>query len=209
MNKGIVVFSHVTDMFCFKRVRRLFSDVNFNQYIYNMGLLGGIIGSAVGAAGNIFGGIGKNKALKRQAAMVEDAKRENQNWFDRRYNEDFTQRADAQAILAQTAEALRQRNRNAAGREAVMGGSTEAVAAEKQANANVMAKAASAIASAGAAHKDNLERQYLSTKAALDGNLRDIKASKQSFWDILGGATGGAASGFGAGSEIENYIDQV
>ena len=62
-------------------------------------MLGGIIGGAAGALGGIFGGISKNKMLKRMRNMINEQKRENQDWYDRRYNEDATQRADAQAIL--------------------------------------------------------------------------------------------------------------
>ena len=97
-----------------------------------MGLLGGIIGGAAGAAGNIFGGISKNRMLKKQMAMIKEQQKANQDWYDRRYNEDATQRADAQAMLTQTAEAIKERNRQAAGSAAVMGGTEESVAATKE-----------------------------------------------------------------------------
>ena len=59
----------------------------------------GLIGSAIGAAGSIFGGISASKAMKRAKKNVEAQRQKNQDWYDRRYNEDATQRADAQRIL--------------------------------------------------------------------------------------------------------------
>lgn len=164
-----------------------------------MGLLGGVIGGAVGAVGNIFGGISKNKMLKQQMKMVNEAKRDNQNWFDRRYNEDATQRADAQAMLTQTAEAIKNRNRQAAGSAAVMGGTEESVAATKEANAKAMADATSQIAVAGERRKDAIEQQYRAKNDAYDEQLRALQGQKQSALDIAGGALGGLAGGIGSG----------
>ena len=85
----------------------------------------GLIGSAIGAAGSIFGGISASKAMKRAKKNVEAQRQKNQDWYDRRYNEDATQRADAQRILTQTEESIKQRNKQAAGSAAVMGGTDE------------------------------------------------------------------------------------
>ena len=78
-------------------------------------MLGGIIGGSVGALGGLFGSLSRNKALRRQMRMLGEQRRENQDWYDRRYNEDARQRADAQAMLTRTAEAIRQRNLASAG----------------------------------------------------------------------------------------------
>jgi len=162
-------------------------------------MLSGIIGGAAGALGGIFGGIGKNRMLRKQQEMIDQQKAENQNWYDRRYNEDATQRADAQRILTMTAEAIRNRNRSAAGSAAVMGGTDESVAAEKAANAKAMADAASQIAVNGDARKDQIESQYMSRKQALNEQLRELEGQKQSGWDIASNAVGGAFDGFAKG----------
>lgn len=75
----------------------------------------GLIGAAIGAAGSIFGGIAASKAMRKMKANVEAQKKDNQDWFDRRYNEDATQRADAQRILTMTEESIKNRNKAAAG----------------------------------------------------------------------------------------------
>ena len=167
-----------------------------------MGLLGGIIGGAAGAAGNIFGGISKNRMLKKQMAMIKEQQKANQDWYDRRYNEDATQRADAQAMLTQTAEAIKERNRQAAGSAAVMGGTEESVAATKAANAKAMADATSSIVRAGEQRKDNIEQQYLARNDAYNEQLRQLQGQKQGILDIAGGALGGAAGGFASGMEL-------
>lgn len=167
-----------------------------------MGLWGGIIGGAAGAAGNIFGGISKNRMLKKQMAMVKEQQKANQDWYDRRYNEDATQRADAQAMLTQTAEAIKERNRQSAGSAAVMGGTEESVAATKAANAKAMADATSSIVQAGEQRKDNIEQQYLARNDAYNEQLRQLQGQKQGIFDIAGGALGGAAGGFASGMEL-------
>ena len=162
-------------------------------------MLGGIIGGAAGALGGIFGGISKNKMLKKQMAMINEQKRENQDWYDRRYNEDATQRADAQAILTQTADMIRRRNQQSAGAQAVMGGTDESAAAAKEANAKALSDATSQIAVAGAQRKDQIEGQYMERQQQLDETLRNLEGQKQNILDIASNAIGGAANGFASG----------
>lgn len=162
-------------------------------------MLGGIIGGAAGALGGIFGGISKNKMLKQQMKMVNEQKRENQDWYDRRYNEDATQRADAQAILTQTADMIRRRNQQLAGAQAVMGGTEESTAAAKEANAKALSDATSRIAVAGAQRKDQIEGQYRERQHQLDDQLRQLEGERLGVLDLVGIAAGGAAGGAAAG----------
>ena len=131
--------------------------------------------------------------------MVNEQKRDNQNWYERRYNEDATQRADAQALLTRTADMVRRSNQQAAGRQAVMGGAEESVAATKEANAKAMADATSSIVQAGEQRKDNIEQQYLAKNDAYNEQLRQLQGQKQSILDIAGGAIGGLANGVASG----------
>ena len=166
-------------------------------------MLGGLIGGALGAIGGIFGGISKNRMLKQQQRMVDGQKRENQDWYDHRYNEDSTQRADAQAMLTHTADMIRQRNQQAAGSAAVMGGTDESVAATKEANAKALADATSQIAVSGEQRKDKIEGQYLSRKNALDEQLRALRGQKVDGLGMVSNAIGGAVDGFASGSRLK------
>ena len=126
----------------------------------------GLIGSAIGAVGSIFGGIKASKAMKK-------AKR-----YDRRDNEDATPRADAQRILTQTDESIKHRNKAAAGSAAVMGGTDESVAAAKEANNKALADATSQIAADAEARKDNIEATYMQNDNAFVEQLNAIEQGK-------------------------------
>lgn len=171
-----------------------------------MGIFGSAIGGALGIGGAIFGGISASKAMKKAKKIVEGQMKENQNWYDRRYNEDATQRADAQRILTVTNENIRQRNRQAAGAQAVMGGTEESVAAAKAANNEALADAASQIAVNGERRKDHIEQQYLQTKSDLNDKLRQIEIGKAA---AIGKAVEGVASAAGnLGGDIDEYISE-
>lgn len=149
----------------------------------------------MGALGSIFGGISASKAMKKVKRNLEDQRRENQAWYDRRYNEDATQRADAQRILSKTQEAIRDRNQQAAGVQAVMGGTEESVAASKAANAQALAEAASQIAVAGDRRKDAIEAQYQQKDAQLQDQLNNMEINKANAISQAIGGVGQAAGG--------------
>ncbi|WP_367399970.1 hypothetical protein [uncultured Alistipes sp.] len=116
--------------------------------------------------------------MKKVKKNIEEQQRKNQDLYDRRYNEDATQRADAQRILTITQENIRQRNQQAAGTQAVMGGTEESVAAAKAANNEALADAASQIAVNGERRKDQIESQYQATDAQLQSQLNNLEINK-------------------------------
>lgn len=130
----------------------------------------------VGSA--IFGGVTASKAMKNVKRNLKEQQRKNQEWYDQRYNEDATQRADAQRILAITQENIRERNRQAAGAQAVMGGTEESLAAAKAANNEALADAASQIAVNGERRKNQIESQYQATDAQLQSQLNNLETNK-------------------------------
>lgn len=182
-------------------------------------MIGAIIGGALKIGSSIYGGIKAKKAAEKVKKNIEQSKaenkewadgqnRDNQNWFDRRYNEDATQRADAQRMITKTTEALKQNNKAAAGSAAVMGGTDESVAAAKAASMQALADTTSQIVAQGEARKDSIEGQYLSRKDAIDEKyqsrndafneqLNNIETNKaKSIADAVGGvadAAGGIA----------------
>ena len=141
-------------------------------------MLGGIIGGGLKAAGAIFGGASAARAAKKAARNIKEQQKENQDWYDRRYNEDATQRADAQRILTLTEQSIRERNKEAAGAAAVMGGTEESVAATKAANAQALADATAQIAVNAESRKDNIEQQYLQRDADLNSQLNQLQMQK-------------------------------
>lgn len=155
----------------------------------------GLIGAAVGAAGSIFGGISASRAMKKMKRNVEAQRKKNQDWYDRRYNEDATQRADAQRILTMTEESIKNRNKQAAGAQAVMGGTDESTAAAKAANNEALASATSQIAANADARKDAIEQQYMQKDDQYVQQLNQIEQGKaQAVSQAIQGVTSAASS---------------
>lgn len=140
--------------------------------------IGGLVGSAMKLAGAIGGGIAASKAAREQSKRLDQQMQENQDWYDRRYNEDATQRADAQRLLTMTEEAIKNRNRQAASAAAVMGGTTESVAAQKAANNAALADTVSQIAADAANRKDAIEGQYMANKSNIVAQQNAVSQAK-------------------------------
>lgn len=169
-------------------------------------MIGSLIGAALAVGSSIYGGIKASQAMKENKRNLQERQRENQAWYDRRYNEDVTQRADAQRILQLTADNIRRRNQAAAGRAAVMGGSGAAEAAARAENNEALAAAVSSIAAAGEARKDRLEEQYQQRKLGLDSQLDNMEAARA---QAITQAAGGAASAAGElGGSIDDWLDK-
>ena len=143
-----------------------------------MSIFGSVAGGALGAVGSIFGGIQASKAMKRVKKNLQNQQQANTNWYERRYNEDATQRADAQAILTRTEDSIRNRNRQAAGTQAVMGGTDESVMAAKMANNQALTQAATNIAINGDARKDQIDSAYHQRDAQINDALNNAEINK-------------------------------
>lgn len=138
--------------------------------------IGAIIGGALKLGSKIVGGIKQRKFQKKQEERINQQLKENEDWFNRRYNEDATQRADAQRLLTMTQDNMRRNSQAAAGAAAVAGGTTESVAAAKAANNQMMADTVGQIAADAANRKDAIEQQYQANKAGLMGDLNALDA---------------------------------
>ena len=141
-------------------------------------MIGAIIGAAASIGSSLYSGIKSAQAAKKAKRQVEQQKAENAAWYNRRYNEDGTQRADAQRILRKTQEAIKNRNQQAAATQAVVGGTEESVAATKEANANALAETASAINAQADARKDTIEQSYRQTETNLNNQLNNIETQR-------------------------------
>lgn len=155
------------------------------------------------AASSIYGGIQASKAARKAKKETEAQRRRNQNWFDRRYNEDETQRADAQRLLTMTEESIRNRNKAAAGTQAVMGGTDESLAATKTANNQAISGTASAINAQADQRKDNIEQHYRQADEGYSQELRNIENQRA---QSIAQATQGV---IGAAGNIANALDGV
>lgn len=141
-------------------------------------MLGALIGAGLGLASSIAGGVANRKARRKQEQMIAQQQRENQAWYDRTYNADPTKRADTVRLLTQMQEQIKNRNKAAKGRQAVMGGTEDSTTAVKEANNKTLADTTSQIVAANDARKDNIEQQYMNRKNQLNNQQMGIEAEK-------------------------------
>lgn len=172
-------------------------------------MIASLIGAGLKVGGAIYGGIKASQAMKKMQRQIQQQKQENQNWYNRRYNEDATQRADAVRALQKVEDSIKNRNRAAAGTQAVMGGTEESVAAAKAANNEALSQTASNIAAQADARKDAIEQQYRQEDSRLQGQLNQLEAQKaQNITNAITGVAGAAGSiaGLDSGSAVSDMI---
>ena len=158
-------------------------------------MLGALIGAGLGLASSIAGGVANRKARRKQEQMLAQQQRENQAWYDRRYNEDPTKRADTVRLLTQMQEQIKNRNRAAKGRQAVMGGTEDSTTAVKEANNKTLADTTSQIVAANEARKDAIEQQYQQNKRSIQGQQMQMEAEKSADTaNVVAGVAGTAAN---------------
>lgn len=158
-------------------------------------MIGALIGAGLVLASSIAGGIANRKARRKQEQMLAQQQRENQAWYDRRYNEDPTKRADTVRLLTQMQEQIKNRNRAAKGRQAVMGGTEDSTTAVKEANNKTLADTTSQIVASNEARKDAIERQYQQNKRSIQGQQIQMEAEKSADTaNAVAGVAGTAAN---------------
>lgn len=164
---------------------------------------GALIGAGLSLASSIAGGISNRKAAKKQEEMLKKQKADNQAWYDRRYNEDPTKRADTIRLLTLMQEQIRDRNRAAKGRQAVMGGTEDSTTAVKEANNKALADTTSQIVAANDSRKDNIEQQYQQNKRNIENSQMQMAADRA---NNTANAVAGVA---GTASNIANLLDEA
>ena len=158
-------------------------------------MLGSLIGAGLGVASSIFGGISARKARRKQERMLAQQEKENQAWYDRKYNEDPTKRADTVRLLTQMQEQIKNRNKAAKGRQAVMGGTEDSTTAVKEANNKTLADTTSQIVAANESRKDAIEGQYQARKDAIQNKRMGLEAEKSADTaNVAAGVAGTAAN---------------
>lgn len=161
-------------------------------------MLGSLIGAGLGVASSIFGGISARKARRKQERMLAQQEQENQAWYDRKYNEDPTKRADTVRLLTQMQEQIKNRNKAARGRQAVMGGTEDSTTAVKEANNKTLADTTSQIVAANESRKDDIESQYQARKAAIQNKRMGLEAEKAAGTASVAAGVAGTAANIAA-----------
>lgn len=170
-------------------------------------MIGAIIGAAGGLASSIWGGIQAKKAAEKANNELADQRKKNEDWYRRRYNEDYTQSAEAQAAMTRARELAREQMQAARGTAAVMGGTEAGIAAAQGAANDMLADTMSGIAQNATARKDAVESQYLQTENALSQQQQNVY--NQQAANSTAAANQGMAAGMSLlGADAQSYMDR-
>lgn len=170
-------------------------------------MIGAIIGAIGSVASSAVGGAVAAKRRREEQRALEEERQRNKAWYERRYNEDATQRADAQRALTRLREQIQANNRAAQGRQAVMGGTEESVVATQQANAGAMADATSKIVADAETRKDKIEETYLTNDSSIAAQQRAVK--EQQAQDITAATTQAIGAAAQLGAAISSKTPEV
>lgn len=144
-----------------------------------MGFLLGALGLGLGAAGSAANFISQAKEARKRRRALDERDRENEAWYNRKYNEVGAESASAQRALTAMRDAQRQRMDRASGAAAVSGASSESVAAEKAAANKAIGDTVSAIAARDDARKERVEDEYRRERRAIENARDNISLQKQ------------------------------
>lgn len=152
-----------------------------------------MLGTILGIGSSIFGGIMSARAANKAKEQIKEQQRKNEEWYNRRYNEDATQRADAVSMLNKTKDFIKERNKRAEGVAAVMGTPASAVAVEKANNNAIISDVTSNIVAQNEARKDMIEQTYLEKD---DRYQEQLNQANQDKVNSITQAVAGAANVF-------------
>lgn len=171
-------------------------------------MIGSLIGAGVGLFSSIWGGISASRAAKKAEAELKSQRQSNEDWYRRRYNEDYTQTAEAQRLMTQARDLAREQIQNAAGRQAVMGGTTEVDNARAQA-ADMVSDTLADLAVVGSKRKDDIESQYRQRDAQISQQYQQLYNQRAA--NISKAAGAGIQAGMGLleadmGAHLDNGV---
>lgn len=160
-----------------------------------------MIGTVLGIGSSILGGVLGVRAANKAQAQIKEQQRKNEEWYNRRYSEDATQRADAVRLLNKTRDFIKERNKQAEGVAAVMGTPAGAVAVEKANNNAIIGDVTSQIIADNEARKDMIEQSYMDRDQNYQAQLNQMQLAKV---DQIAEATKGVAKVFGSYGKSTN-----
>lgn len=170
-------------------------------------MIGAIIGAAGSIASSLIGGAQAKRAAESANKELEAQRKKNEDWYNRKYNEDYLQSAEAQAAINKSRELAAEQMKAARGVSAVMGGTEAGVAAQQQAANNMLADTVSSIAQNASARKDAVESQYMAQDAALSQQQQAVY--NQQAANSTAAANAGMQAGMSLlGADAQSYLDR-
>lgn len=155
-----------------------------------MGLIGSIIGGAAGVAGGIFAA----KKAGEADDLYNDRLRQIKEHRDNLYYRDPTQSADNQAAVSQARELMTEDAKRAAGTAAVTGGTDESVALAKKQGSQVVGNMLQQQATQGEQQRENV---WNNADSQMNDFTKYRAAAKQAQAQQIAQAAGGLAGAAG------------
>lgn len=169
-------------------------------------MIGAILGAASSIGSSIYGGIKAHKAEKKYKREMAALQKKQNDWYNQRMNEDYTQRADVQRLLNNSREEAEKQISRARASQVLTGGTDESVMAAREAANAGLADTAAQIASQASAYKDAVDQQ--NQKNIADQANRSMQFYTQSAQNAQNAASAGMKAGMDlVGSDISSKLN--
>jgi len=173
--------------------------------------LGSLIGTALGVTASGVSSLLSKNASNEGDRILAGQQGKIQDWRDQRYNEDMTQRADAQRILNMTMDRWSKRNKSIEGMRKTGMLSDEDAAQMRRERAEEYANLAGQIAANGEARKDQIDNQYMTMDKDLAmqryANKKNQAVNIGNAGQQLAQASIGAGVAYDEGKQSDKYLD--
>lgn len=126
----------------------------------------------------IYGQVQSNKLNKQAQAELDARKKENQQWYNQKMNEDYMMRSDVQNVLRKQRELLNEQYQRARATNIVAGGTDESLALQQQVANKTMGDTMADIAANASSYKDNVEQQYRAQQNNLSEQQQQIYSNR-------------------------------
>lgn len=131
-------------------------------------MIASAIGGAAALASAIYGAAKSAEYNDKARSLIQRQRDDNRRWYDTKMAQDYTQRADAQAVINRQREMLEENQRRARATNAVAGGTDASLALQQEKANDAMAQTMSDLAADSAKYRDTVEQQYRTQDAALN-----------------------------------------
>lgn len=156
-----------------------------------MDMIGSIIGGGLGLAGSIFGANKASKKRKQMNANLNQQDADNTAWYNANAYQDFTQRADQQALMANLRDNLAKRAQAQTNMAVVTGTTPDQLAVAQNQNNETIANVYNQLGAMGQRWKDSITDRYMARREAINNQrLGVLNDGAKSYENLFGNGMG-------------------
>lgn len=144
------------------------------------------VNALAGIGTAIYGGVKAGKERKKMEDYLSTQEANNESWYNANALSDYTQRADAQALMSNLRENLAKQNKAVANQAIVTGATPEQLALQKEQANKAISDTYSNLGAMGQQWKDNITNRYLARKDAFAGQrMNMMEATANSYENLM------------------------